>query len=321
MSIQPILERILREAGIPELFDLLATRLEPTDLQSLLLAVYRERAQTVAPRTVLERYERDRFVNPALVSAAQETALDQLIWSLLPEGFEALALSPLCPLGTEAAVVPVDQNNVVTTIRNTEVLADITNVLALECAVRRRLLLEEPGQKHKHVCLSALHRVVRAQAYSQPAAHAHFRLLGICTAGRDEGSSRFEMASLTEHIDFYLHLLQNMAQLNLFVGQVRLAVTALTPRAEEVMTSQVLPAIQAAHPHVSCDFEPDRATEGRYYTYASFHIYAANHAGEEYQLVDGGCTSWTQQWLSNGKERLLISGLGLDRLWSEFSAS
>ena len=41
----PIIERILRETGIPELFDVLAERLNPTDLQSLLLAVYQRRVE------------------------------------------------------------------------------------------------------------------------------------------------------------------------------------------------------------------------------------------------------------------------------------
>jgi hypothetical protein len=101
---------------------------------------------------------------------------------------------------------------------------------------------------------------------------------------------------------------------------MRRAATALQPGAEPVLLDQIFPAIQAAYPDVLCEIEPGRAGEGTYYTYACFHIYAANHAGQEYQLVDGGCTTWTQQLLSNAKERLLISGLGLDRLWSEFSA-
>ncbi len=34
-----MLERILREAGVPELIDVLVERLAPTDLQSLLLGL------------------------------------------------------------------------------------------------------------------------------------------------------------------------------------------------------------------------------------------------------------------------------------------
>lgn len=39
------------------------------------------------------------------------------------------------------------------------------------------------------------------------------------------------------------------------------------------------------------------------------------------ELIDGGFTTWTQQVLSNIKERLLISGLGIERLCSQFRAT
>lgn len=36
--------------------------------------------------------------------------------------------------------------------------------------------------------------------------------------------------------------------------------------------------------------------------------------GEPQEVGDGGFVGWTRDLLSNGKERLLISGLGVDRL-------
>src|SRR5687767_8086549 len=62
--VNKILERIEREAGIPGLAALLAERLSATDLQSLLLEVYRQRAQR-QPAAVLADYERNRFVRPS----------------------------------------------------------------------------------------------------------------------------------------------------------------------------------------------------------------------------------------------------------------
>ena len=80
----PILERILREAGVPELIEVLVERLDPTDLQSLLLEVYRRRAVGVKPSQLLERYEHDRFVRPSDLSPRLVTDFDRLVWSLLP---------------------------------------------------------------------------------------------------------------------------------------------------------------------------------------------------------------------------------------------
>jgi hypothetical protein len=64
--------------------------------------------------------------------------------------------------------------------------------------------------------------------------------------------------------------------------------------------------------------DPNRATGRGYYVGARFHIYATNAAGTEFELVDGGFTTWTQQLLNNRKERLLISGLGVERFCAQF---
>jgi hypothetical protein len=119
----PIIDRILRETGVPQLLDVLSERLSPTDLQSLLLEVYRHRAARVKPGQLLERYEQDRFVRPSDLASSVMANFDRLAWSFLPEHYIAVELLPICPLGTNAAVATVDQNKVVTTIRNTAVVA------------------------------------------------------------------------------------------------------------------------------------------------------------------------------------------------------
>jgi len=65
------IERIERDIGIPGLVSLLAERMEPTDLQSILLEVYRHRARQRQPSDVLSDYETNRFVRPATVSPAR----------------------------------------------------------------------------------------------------------------------------------------------------------------------------------------------------------------------------------------------------------
>ena len=322
MMSDPILERIQREAGIPELIDVLVERLAPTDLQSLLLEVYRRRAAGVQPSQLLERYERDRFVRPSDLAPSVLADFESLVWSLLPDHYMAVELSPLCPLGTNATVATVDQNKVVTTIRNTEVVADATNVLALECASRRRLLLRSNPQNRERVRLCTSHRVVRGQAYrAAPGVLPHFRLLGLCAAGRDEGSFQFETTSLVEQIAFYLQLLREVSRLGYQTHRLRVTLTDLEQgRQEQTLIEQVLKPLMANHSGVLCELDPDRETGRGYYVGACFHIYATNVAGTEFELIDGGFTTWTQQVLSNGKERLLISGLGTERLCSQFSA-
>jgi hypothetical protein len=317
-----MLERIQREAGVPELMEALVERLSPTDLQSLLLEVYRRRALRVQPGQLLERYERDRFVRPADLAPSELTDFEGLVWSLLPEGYTAIELSPLCPLGTNSAVATVDQNKAVTTIRNTEVVADATNVLALECASRRRLLLRNMPQSRERVRLCTSHRVVRGQAYrAAPGVVPHFRLLGLCTAGRDEGSFQFETTSLVEQIDFYLQMLREVSRVGCQAKQLRVTFTELEEgRREQSLIEKVFGPLMDKHAGVLCELDLDRASGRGYYVGVCFHIYASNADGTEFELIDGGFTTWTQQLLSNNKERLLISGLGIERLCSQFRA-
>jgi len=62
-----IIDRIERELGVPGVAALLAERLEPTDLQSLLLDVYRRIAARRQPAAVLADYAANRFVRTASI--------------------------------------------------------------------------------------------------------------------------------------------------------------------------------------------------------------------------------------------------------------
>src|SRR3954452_14245226 len=168
-----IVERIVRESGVADLLELLGERIAPTDLQSLLLAVFRRRAVRQTARRVLEQYAGNPFMRPAPADAAALHRLDGLAYALAGP-FAALELSPLAPLGACSAVAPGDQNKVVTPIRNSEVVSDATNVLALECALRRR------GSRASTVRLLASTRLVRAQRYTDPNSRAHFRMISLC---------------------------------------------------------------------------------------------------------------------------------------------
>lgn len=160
-----IVERIEQEAGLPGLAAILAERLTPTDLQSLLLEVYRLRSSQLPPSAIMTNYETNRFVRPSAVSAIQFLKWEQVALSQLPQEFEALVLSPVCPLGTNSVVAAIDQNWAVATVRNTEVVSDSTNVLALECAVRRRELLRSNPRSTEPVHLATSHRLLRAQHF------------------------------------------------------------------------------------------------------------------------------------------------------------
>lgn len=316
-----IIDRILRQVGDEELVEKLVGRLSASDLQSLLIEVYRQRTAILVPQHLATQYSTNRFVQPAQASPTAMLDLDRLAYSLLVPRFEPIELSPLTPLGSCSVVSPISQNLAVPTIRNTEVCSDSTNVLALECARRRRQALCNDPRALDRIKLCASHRLLRAQQFDEPGSFAHFRLFALCTAGRDEGHFRFESEALAEHLAFYLRFLERAVNLGYQIDDVRVSVTAWDVRRVAPLQARVLDALAIQFPDVVMRFDPHRRGGRGYYAAVCFQIHARDRTGADYLLVDGGFTTWTQQLLSNRKERLLTSGLGSERLATCFAAS
>jgi hypothetical protein len=306
-------ERLKREAGVPDLLEVLTERLAPSDLQSLLLEVYARLASKVRPAQLLQQQEQNRFVAPSPADARLLAEVDRMAWGLLPDGYLPLELSPLCPLGTNSAIATVSQHKVVSTTRNTEAVADSTNVLALESAARRRRQLRSKAQAP--VLLAASQRVTRAQVFKGTRSWAHFRLLSLSAAGRDVGTFRFESAQLVEQIAFQVRLLRELARFGRVYSSIRVAVTDLTSgRLREPLEASVLAPLSARFPDMRVHFDPERASGRGYYDAACFKLFAREPSGDEIELGDGGTVDWTAKLLSDRKERLVISGLGVERI-------
>ncbi|MEV1178093.1 hypothetical protein [Nonomuraea sp. NPDC049784] len=279
------LGRVLRQAGGQEILDVLAERLSGADLTTLLLEVTRRRAGALAPADVLRRYGHDRFVAPARVPFRRLRRAEDAVLSAVPESVELITLAPVTPLGTHSAVGPVDQNKVVSTIRNSEVAADPTNALALEAALRRRASPDV-------VRLATLQRVVRAQHFEGAAHYAHFTLFALVTAGRDTGDLAFERQHAAEHLAILADAVRACG-----VKAPEARVTVLDERFDRVAAGlDVVP-------------DPGRESGRGYYTGLCYKIHA-----DGVEVGDGGFVDWTARLLGNRKERLLISALGIDRL-------
>jgi hypothetical protein len=280
-----------RDAALQDLVDVLADRLSGSELTSLLLEVYRRRALDATPSEVMRRYRTDRFVAPSPIPFRQIRRAEDSLITALPPSFELLTLAPLTPLATHSSVATVDPRKVIATIRGSEVAADPTNALALEAAVRRSALLAESPRSAGRVDLAASQRVVRAQKIDAPGYTSHFQLFGLVSSGRDVGGLTFERAALADHLRF--------AAAAVKAAEIR--VTVLDPAFEAVIA-------QLTDLRVVLD--PDRESGRGYYSGLCFKVYARD--GRE--VGDGGFTDWTAQLLGNRKERLLISGYGVDRL-------
>ena len=314
MGIDEILGRIERETGVADLAALLSDRLEPADLHSLLLEVYRSRADRRSPAAVLSDFESNRFVRPASTDPGDLLRWDQVAFASLPDEFEPIELSPVCPLGANSVVATVSQNKALATIRNVEVVSDATNVLALECALRRRALLRQEPKAQTPVRLAASHRLLRTQAYEDPRLMQHFRLFMLCSAGRDIGGGRFQIEALSEHVRFFLRAARSFVGPGLYL---RVSVTDLASDSSQGgFGSRVIAALEDQFPDVDFRIDPSRQTGRGYYSEICFHVHAILPSGGSLELADGGAVDWTQKLLSNAKERLVISGISGERLCS-----
>src|SRR5688572_28387234 len=158
-------------AGLPPgTYEALTEELPASRLWSLLLDVAEARAEGRRPAELLEQWDRDRFVRPAIVDQRSLVELDGHLLRATA-AFESIELSPVAPLGVCTIMGHASQNKVLSALRGTEVVSDPTNVMALECARRLR---RDPDVV---VRLTTSHRCVRAQPLPPVKGFtAHFRI-------------------------------------------------------------------------------------------------------------------------------------------------
>lgn len=304
MKEKTIADRLAEKTGCPGLIDILTEKLSLSELNSVLLEVFRRQTGQISPAELLRQYRQNRFVQPSAIDPLALLALDtQLFQAARQAGFTAMTLSPLSPLGTCSVTSPTSQHKVVSALRGTEVTADATNLLALE-SVRRRQSDHFPDAI-LHLCAS--HRHVRAQPPVMKGHTAHFQVFCLTSAGRDTGNGQFEQEALFRHWGFYHDFLQKRLGFPL-----RFQLTDLSADERE---ERLLAAIAAGLEERKWPFEMRRAKTGSqpYYRLLQAKIFIP-WGEREVDIADSGFTDWTQQLSGNRKERFLISGMGTELL-------
>lgn len=311
--VDEIIKRIERDCGVSGIVEVLAERLSATDLQSLLLEVYRRRAAAKSPADVLREYQQNRFCSPSRLPPKELRYMEDFIYETLPDEIEILELAPVCPLGTSASVTQTSQNRILSTCRNTEVISDSTNVLAMECAIRRRSYLHQAAKDATMVHLAAHHRQVRAQKFSNSSYMPHFRVFALCSAGRDLGSLSFEQSCLEMHLSFYVRLMREMIDPE---DIIQVECSDFVEKAGRRELHECMDRIRESNvDRVEVCLNQNRTRGRGYYQEISFLIFAAKPSGKKVEFVDGGGVNWSQELLSSAKERMFISGIGTDLLY------
>lgn len=297
---QKLIDKIHRKLGLGPVLEKLGEKLSPSELNTFLLELFRRKSEQTNPARLLRQFQTSRFVTPAEVNTLQlrQTELEWLQYAAEHQ-YQPLTLSPLAPLGACSAIAHVDQNNVVSALRGTEVVSDATNVLALQIAAD----VKENSDKDAIFRYAAVHRHVRGQAFDNPKFTAHFAVLCLASGGWDKGNHRFEVEQLNEHLTLLYHLLHRK-----FSGE-NLFIRFYLKENAAAFKEKLLDYEAGIWHRLPCEFrdDPGRA----YYDSIQFKIFLRTDQGE-IDLADGGPVDWTQRLLSNRKHRLFISGIGLE---------
>ena len=294
-------ERIARDLGTPDLVARLAA-LPANELTSLLLEVTRRRERT--PADLVAQFARDRAVRPTDDDPRALLGVEAHAFAAAAAaGFRPLTLSPVAPLGLNVVLGEIDQNSTLAAVRNCEVLADPTTVLALVTA------LEKPGDVVRR-CAAA--RMLRMQPFDHPAFSPHFAIFGLTSGGPARAHNGFEVDALVEHLGAHLDLYHRLARDGYRLAELRVEV-ADTERDEARLAAveeRVFPSLRARFPEVGYAIDRERTHAIHYYRGLCLHVTARDPSGAVQQLSDGGATDWLARLTSNGKLRFFVSGLG-----------
>lgn len=273
-------------------FEQLAEGLGGSELQSLLLEVMARRAAARTPADVLGQYKRDKFVQASALDQRVSLELDAHLLAAA-EGFEAIELSPVTPLGTCSTMGPTHQHRTLSALRGTEVVSDPTNVMALVCA-------ERVQRSTADVHLATTMRVVRAQPVPNvPGFTQHFRLFAMASAGRETEQHGWTVAALVRHVQTMQRALDRLEQHGYAFGARRVDVRARPDREE--------PAKRVAA-ELGATLKP--LVQPYYSGGIRYMLWVTAPDGQEVPLIDGGAFDWLAKLTANRRHAFVASGGG-----------
>lgn len=208
-----IVRRLCNKLEVPSLSEKLV-KAAWRDVQPILIGVMRDRVQKKKPAELLAEYEsKPEFYG---VSSIDQRSLHEFVghfYATIPESYRVTELAPITPLGLNALLSRVSQDVSLSSIRASEVVGDPTTPLALHCAHERKRMLPDENKRYEQVRLATMHRVLRLQPFDRSKGYMqHFRLLGLCSGGRDVGHATFFVEHIIEHISTWLDFIDRLGR-------------------------------------------------------------------------------------------------------------
>jgi|LSQX01.2.fsa_nt_gb hypothetical protein len=192
-------------------------------LSSTLIGLSEERVKETSLADVLNQYNDNRFVEPSEIDGKEIIKISNIIANSFPDECRFVELAPVLPFGSHALLTKINQKTILTTNRNTEVVADGVIGLALEASSK---YINNQGLETTDY--ANLHRETRAQQHSQPGFTAHYHALSYNSSAKAKNYEVFETSYFEKHIKQYLNILETLnkqnyetTEVNVYLSNIR----------------------------------------------------------------------------------------------------
>ncbi len=204
----------------PNVIEHLNTHFSQDELNALLLKLFEKKANKVNAESLWHQYANNRFTRPSTVNQKLLNTFDFLAYSLLPETFESIELSPVTTFGLNRWLTPISQKNILATIRKSEVVSDTASALVPEIIRKIRAEKKQDSKYIHRLCSS--HRCLRLQNFAKnPEFTAHFRVFSLASTWHKSNKTGI-IEHVFEHLDFYLSLLKKSSAI---VSSIRVEIS------------------------------------------------------------------------------------------------
>lgn len=301
-----ISSHIISKLDLQDIVKVLSNEISGSELNTVLLDVFNKRVRQETPSSLLNKYEENKLVKPAPIDVLESKEDELRAYKLIiDKGFEPIELSPVAQLGTSSVMATVDQNKVLTALRNTEVQADPTNAIALHYASLKKKG-ELDNKTHNY---SNISRVIRTQVFDNPNFTPHFIVLALISCGRDTGSFNFEKEELLKHLTTSYEICKSYG-----VEQIWYEIIPCKGYDKQsTLITESVSYVQQKNSNLKIVIAEPQHDNNYYY---GFRIKQQIMIGSNtIEIADGGLLDWTQQLLNNKKERMITFGLGIQILY------
>ena len=156
---------------------------------------------------------------------------------------------------------------------------------------------------------SNISRVIRTQVFNNPNFTPHFTVLALISCGRDTGSFNFEKEELLKHLTTSYEICKSY-------GVEKIYYEIIPCKGYDSQSPLIMESISYVREKNSNLEVLVIAPEHDNNYYHGFRIkQQIVIGGNTIEIADGGLLDWTQQLLTNKKERMMTFGLGIQVLY------